>query len=430
MAKPLPGHKDTDGATNVKADANARFVQKGFWSKRWYFETEGFRIHYGGLKPKKYRTLIKEQHYAPQLVAADTRNHKRWWLYRAVFYVADDNLAEREVRAVVDEKHEPAPEAIQAESETTLRPLRLKDFIGQDRLKENLAILIGAARARGEALEHVLFYGPPGLGKTTLAHVIAAEMETDIKTTAGQVIEVAGDLAAILTNLRHGDILFIDEIDRIKRMMVEILCPAMEDRALDLLIGDGPSARNVRLPLPPFTIVGETTRLEKLDPGLRARFGATYRLDFYSLDAMEAIVKRSAGVLGVTITEDAAQEIGKRSGGTPKVANQLLRRARDYAQVKSDGRISRQMAEAALTLYGVDPLASGSPKTRSARQPIPDDVKMFVWKRDGGRCVNCGSKEKLEYDHIIPVSKGGSNTARNLQLLCETCNRSKGGNLS
>ena len=433
MSKPLTGDKDDDRATNgvreVKEDTNARLVEKGFWSKRWYFETEGFRIHYGALKPKKYRTLIQEQQKAPQFVAADIRNHRRWWLYNDHYYVAEDSLGEREVRAVVDEKHEPDPEVIEGESESTLRPRRLKDFIGQDRLKENLAILIRAARARGEPLEHILFYGPPGLGKTTLAHIIAAEMETNITITAGQNIEKGDDLVVMLVKLQTGDILFIDEIHRLKREIEENLPSAMEDRALDLIVGEGVSARSVRLPLAQFTIVGETTRLDKVNPGLRACFDATYRLDFYSLQAMEAIVKRLADILDVTITEEAVQEIGKQSRGTPKVANRLLRRARDYAQVKSDGHITRQMAESALALFGVDPVGLDFAKANSARQRIPDDVKIFVWNRDGGRCVNCGSKENLEYDHVIPVNMGGSNTARNLQLLCETCNRSKGGNL-
>lgn len=240
--------------------------------------------------------------------------------------------------------------------DAALRPQFLDDVIGQERLKENLRILVEAARARGQALDHILFYGPPGLGKTTLAHVIAREMGVSIKVTSGPAIERAGDLAAILTNLRGGDILFIDEIHRLSRAVEEVLYPAMEDFALDIVVGKGPSARSIRLKLPRFTVIGATTRLALVTAPLRARFGAIFRLDFYDLSAMVAIVKRAAQLLQVEITEEGAETIARRARGTPRVALRLLRRVRDYAQVRADGRIDAGVAEKALALLDVDPL--------------------------------------------------------------------------
>ena len=237
-----------------------------------------------------------------------------------------------------------------------LRPQTLDEYIGQDRVKENLRILIEAAKGRTEALDHVLIYGPPGLGKTTLAHVVANEMGVNIKVTAGPAIERAGDLAAILTNLRKGDVLFVDEVHRLGRAVEEILYPAMEDYALDIVIGKGPGARSIRLKLPHFTIVGATTRLALMTAPLRARFGAVYRLDFYDELAMQTIVSRSAGILGIAIDEGGVVEIARRARGTPRVANRLLKRVRDYAQVRADGVISQAVSEEALSLLEIDPL--------------------------------------------------------------------------
>jgi Holliday junction DNA helicase RuvB len=250
----------------------------------------------------------------------------------------------------------PKTEAAEVGLDVSLRPQSLDEYIGQARVKENLRILIEAAKARTEALDHVLFYGPPGLGKTTLAHVVANEMGVGIKITAGPAIERAGDLAAILTNLHKGDILFIDEVHRLGRVVEEILYPAMEDYALDIIIGKGPGARNIRLSLPHFTIVGATTRLALMTAPLRARFGAIYRLDFYDEPSMEAIVRRSAGILGVGIDELGVIEIARRARGTPRVANRLLKRVRDYAQVRADGVITQAVAWEALSLLEVDAL--------------------------------------------------------------------------
>ena len=235
-----------------------------------------------------------------------------------------------------------------------LRPRTLTDLIGQERVKENLAILILAARQRGDPLDHVLFYGPPGLGKTTLAHVLANEMSVNIKVTSGPAIERPGDLAAILTNLRAGDILFIDEVHRLGRVVEEVLYPAMEDYALDIVIGKGPSARSIRLKLPRFTVIGATTRLALLTAPLRSRFGAVYHLDFYDIEAMRLIVSRACHTLNVQTDVEGVDEIAQRGRGTPRVALRLLRRVRDFAQVRADGTITRKIARDALDLLNVD----------------------------------------------------------------------------
>lgn len=237
-----------------------------------------------------------------------------------------------------------------------LRPRNLGELIGQEKVKENLKILIDAARQRGEPLDHVLFYGPPGLGKTTLAHVLANEMGVNIKITAGPAVERPGDLAAILTNLHAGDILFIDEIHRLGRAVEEVLYPALEDFALDIIIGKGPSARSIRLKLPHFSVIGATTRLALVSAPLRARFGAVYRLDYYSQPAMEEIVRRAAVLLGVDTDPGGVGEVARRARGTPRVALRLLRRVRDFAQVRADGIITREVASEALSLLNVDAL--------------------------------------------------------------------------
>lgn len=237
-----------------------------------------------------------------------------------------------------------------------LRPRRLDEYIGQEQVKEGLRICLQAAQMRGESLDHILLYGPPGLGKTTLAYIIANEMGVSIRTTSGPAIERAGDLAAIITNLQAGDILFIDEIHRLSRAVEEILYPAMEDFALDIVLGKGPSARSIRLKLPRFTLIGATTRLALVTSPLRARFGQVYRLDFYSVEALDAIVKRSAHLLKVELDEDGAREIARRARGTPRVANRLLRRVRDFAQVHGDGRITAEVAGEALAMLNVDEL--------------------------------------------------------------------------
>ena len=250
----------------------------------------------------------------------------------------------------------PKPRTEEVGLDVNLRPQDLDEYIGQDRVKENLRILIEAAKGRREALDHVLIYGPPGLGKTTLAHVMANEMGVGIKVTAGPAIERAGDLAAILTNLRQTDVLFVDEVHRLGRVVEEVLYPAMEDFALDIIIGKGPGARSIRLTLPRFTIIGATTRLALMTAPLRSRFGAVYRLGFYDDVAMKAIVRRSAGILGVAIDEGGVVEIALRARGTPRVANRLLKRVRDYAQVRADGVITRSVAQDALSLLEVDAL--------------------------------------------------------------------------
>ena len=241
-----------------------------------------------------------------------------------------------------------------AQDEAGLRPKRLDDYIGQDRIREQLEVAMTAAKQRGEALDHTLLYGPPGLGKTTLAYVIANELGVPIRTTAGPVIEKPGDLAGILSNLQPREVLFIDEIHRLAPAIEEILYPAMEDFELDIVIGQGPGARSVKVPVEPFTLVGATTRAGLLTSPLRARFGIVQRLDFYSAADIEEIARRSARILGMPITDEAAADIASRSRGTPRIVNRLLRRVRDYAQVRADGRVTLDVAKAALDLLDVD----------------------------------------------------------------------------
>ncbi len=249
---------------------------------------------------------------------------------------------------------EPGQNDDDVQLDRSLRPVRFEDFVGQDRIKENLRVFIEAAKGRGEALDHVLFCGPPGLGKTTLANIIAHELGVSIKSTSGPVLERAGDLAAILTNLQERDVLFIDEIHRLNRVVEEILYPAMEDFQLDIIIGQGPGARSIKLDLPNFTLVGATTRTGLLTSPLRDRFGVIDRLAFYSTDELRTIVQRSADLLGTKIDADAAAEIARRSRGTPRIVNRLLRRVRDFAQVEGDGGITKALAESSMKRLEVD----------------------------------------------------------------------------
>ena len=250
----------------------------------------------------------------------------------------------------------PEPDPIEAAEEVSLRPRRLREFVGQPQLKEHLEIVLEAARRRGEAADHLLFAGPPGLGKTSMAGIVAAEMGVGMRITSGPALVRAGDLAAILSDLQDGDVLFVDEIHRLGRAVEEILYPAMEDFVLDIVLGKGPAARSVRLPLPPFTLIGATTRTGLITGPLRDRFGFVARLDYYEKEDLEAIIDRSARILGVKIDEAGAKEIAGRARGTPRIANRLLKRVRDFSEVRGDGKIGHDVARDGLALFGVDAL--------------------------------------------------------------------------
>ncbi len=320
-----------------------------------------------------------------------------------------------------------------AEVENSLRPKRLDDYVGQEKAKENLKIYIESAKRRGEPLDHVLLYGPPGLGKTTLSYIIANEMGVNIRTTSGPAIEKQGDLAAILTNLADGDVLFIDEIHRLSRAIEEILYPAMEDYCLDIIIGKGPSARSIKLPLPKFTLIGATTRAGQLTTPLRDRFGVLMKLELYTPEELAQIVTRSADILGIEITTEGAKSIAKRSRGTPRIANRLLKRVRDFALVKGNGiitsdiadmalealeidelgldNVDRRMLEAIIKFYGGGPVGLETLSATIGEESITiEDVYEpylmqigFLSRTPRGRCVT-----RLAYDHLgIPFATYG-----------------------
>jgi len=325
--------------------------------------------------------------------------------------------------AVMDERAVSTLNKPDAALELTLRPSLFSEFTGQLKVKERLGIAVQAAKQRSEALDHILLNGPPGLGKTTLAYILAKAMGANLKSTSGPTIEKAWDLAGLLTNLEAGDVLFIDEIHLLPKPVAEYLCPAMADFKLDIIIDQGPNARSVRLNLPRFTLIGTTTRKERMIHTLLSSFPIVEQFVDYTAEELATIVVRFARLMNFEIDANAADRIVRSAGGTPLGVLHRFWRVRDYAQVKHDGRITVAVADEALQMLGS---AEQMPKSIPGRENIPSDVRREVWRRDGGKCVKCGSRENLEYDHIIPISRGGSNTARNIELLCESCNRSKG----
>ncbi len=296
-------------------------------------------------------------------------------------------------------------------------------FVGQSKIKGSLTTLVAAAYKKGKPLHHLLLCGQPGMGKVTLAKIIASEMGVNTKIISGKTIKGAGDLAAILTNLRARDILIIEQIESVRKQVLEVLVPAMSEFTLDIVIGKGPSARNIALKLPPFTVIGTSSKPWQIDEHLNS---LTFAFNFapYAPVYISKILSLFATQQNLIIGSDAIDLIATQSNGCPSDMLLMLKKVREYAIAYTNGQFDSRSVREALLVF-----STNNNSQPFERQPIPDDVKMFVWQRDGGHCAKCGSQEKLEYDHIIPVSKGGSNTARNIQLLCEKCNRSKGANI-
>jgi len=335
--------------------------------------------------------------------------------------------AQRKCEALLQKMNAAQSEALEPSDRIIWRnerliPKEFSVFIGQQRVKTRLELAIGAAKQRQEAIDHILLVGAPGSGKATLAHIVARAMGVNLKSTTGPTIQKAGDLCGLLTNLEEGDVLFIDEVHRLQKTVAEYLLPAMKDFKLDIIVDQGPGARSVRLNLPRFTLIGTTPRKEPLTTALLSCFPIIEKMDAYSVKDLAALASRFAESVGVEIDAETAARVARSADGTPLDVLNRLRHVRDYAHIKANGRITAEVAGDALKMLIA---AEETNEASDDRAAIPSEVRREVWRRDGGRCVKCGSRERSEYDHIVPVTKGGSNTARNVELLCEACNRRK-----
>lgn len=377
-------------------------------NKFWRFNTGNLSTQ-GELNDETYNDLLVKQRSIPMLVMTNPSNNEHWWMFKDEFYLADKNYTADEVYILILHRHR---------------------FIGQDAIMADLQPRIDAARKRGRALEHLLLCGDEGMGKATLAQYAAYIMRVNIRITRGDAIGRAGDMAAILTNLKTGDILLIENIELLRRELVEVLFPILEDYGIDIVIGKGASARSIRLKLPPFTVIGTTSIPLKVDKRLFRQFVAVYEFSPYKASEIATIASRFCiEELNLHHVEDAALDLlASQCNGRASDTIALIKKIFTYGDITTAEGLTLSVAQNGLAKYGRSQ-SPVHPTDTQSRERIPEGVRIEVWRRDGGKCARCGSREKLEYDHIVPVSRGGSNTARNIELLCESCNRKKSNHI-